>query len=355
VHVERRQREVNNRDVIQPLIRALKDPFWPVRKNASESLVALAHFSVSELINYVNDEDEDIQYWVLKTLKAIGSPALPEIVWLLRKGSDEQRFFAAKALGKMRDPQSVEPLIASLTDGHEWVRLYSAVALGELGDPRAVRHLIACLSDPSFKVHTAIHKVFEGFGSAAIPELREAIRGPDLTTSRNALRILGRFRPDELLEEIGGYLQHPQDDMKLAAIDALANYVDRPQVVSTLSGLLSTGSDKVRNRIFAALGDIGSQEAIAQMLRALLLVETEKEKRQLVDQILRHGDRAATALVRELGNERVPLRKTAATLLSRMGERARAAIEEALKGDDKNVRFWANKLLKALAEGQVLE
>lgn len=347
--------EVNSPEVVHPLIAALKDPFWPVRKNASEALVRLADFSVPALINFVNDEDEDIQYWVLKTLKAIGRPALPHIIHLLKKGSEEQRFFAAKALGMIKDEQSVDPLIEALSDGHEWVRLYAAMALGELGDRRSIKHLIACLSDPSFKVHSAIHKVFEKFGEAAIPELVQAIRSDDTTAVKNALRILGRFKSNQVFDEIKGFLLHSSDEVKISAVDALAGYDDHPEVVETLVGIFPTGSENVRIRIFSALGEIGSPESIVQMVKASLIVETEREKRQLPEQILRLGERAATVLVGQLGVDRVPIRKVAAGLLSRMGEKIRKTVETALTSEDRNVRYWATKIMKSLNDGQVIE
>lgn len=346
--------EVRNRDVVRPLIKALKDSSWPVRKNASESLAQLAEFAVPQLINFVNDEDEDIQYWVLKTLKRIGSPAVPDIVWLLKKGTDEQRFFAAKALGMMKEPSSADALIEALQDGHEWVRLYAAIALGELGETRAISHLVNCLLDPSFKVHTSIFKVFEKFGAAALPPLIELMKSENPTAVKNALRVVGRLQDESTFDDMKGFLTHPSDEIKLAAVDAVANFRDKPDVVAMLAVMLANSSDKVRRRIFLALGEMGTEEGLAQLLKATLLVENEGEKKVLVDLIVRQGDKAVPVLAGLLGSERVPLRRAAAEMLSRLGEKAREAVEAAMGSEDKNVRFWAAKVIKAINDKGVV-
>jgi HEAT repeat protein len=45
---------------------------------------------------------------------------------------------AAAALGEMKDPRAVEPLIATLADPDSSVRSYVALALGKIKDARAV-------------------------------------------------------------------------------------------------------------------------------------------------------------------------------------------------------------------------
>jgi HEAT repeat protein len=58
-----------------------------------------------------------------------------------------------KALGEIKDPRAVEPLIAALKD--KGVCAAAAYALGEIKDPRAVEPLIAALKDESFSVRRA--------------------------------------------------------------------------------------------------------------------------------------------------------------------------------------------------------
>ena len=55
---------------------------------------------------------------------------------------------AVSALGKMKDPQAVPPLIKALQDPKGYVRRRAASALGEIKDPRAIEPLIVTLEDP---------------------------------------------------------------------------------------------------------------------------------------------------------------------------------------------------------------
>ena len=71
----------------------------------------------------------------------------------LKDTSWQIRWYAASALGEIKDPRAVEPLIATLkNDKNGYVRAMAAWALGEIKDPRAVEPLIAALSDESHGV-----------------------------------------------------------------------------------------------------------------------------------------------------------------------------------------------------------
>lgn len=64
----------------------------------------------------------------------------------------ESREEAAEALGEIRDPRAVDPLIAALRDRNSEVRAEAAEALGKIGDRKAVEPLTALLQDPSHEV-----------------------------------------------------------------------------------------------------------------------------------------------------------------------------------------------------------
>jgi HEAT repeat protein len=57
---------------------------------------------------------------------------------MLSDDNENSRWKAAEALGRMRDPHAVDPLIDTLWDDDSRVRLKAAWALGQIGDIRAV-------------------------------------------------------------------------------------------------------------------------------------------------------------------------------------------------------------------------
>jgi len=65
---------------------------------------------------------------------------------------------AASALGKIKDPRAIEPLIAALSSRNQWVRDAAGFALPKIGAP-AVKPLIAALSDPNADARSWLHTV----------------------------------------------------------------------------------------------------------------------------------------------------------------------------------------------------
>ena len=57
---------------------------------------------------------------------------------MLSEDNETSRWKAAESLGRMRDPEAVDPLIDTLWDDDSRVRLKAAWALGQIGDIRAI-------------------------------------------------------------------------------------------------------------------------------------------------------------------------------------------------------------------------
>jgi HEAT repeat protein len=75
--------------------------------------------------------------------------------------------WVADALGKLKDPWAVEPLLTLLVDSDPDVRKHAACALGAIGDPRAIGPLIAALGDESSDVREAAEGALGTSGPAA--------------------------------------------------------------------------------------------------------------------------------------------------------------------------------------------
>ena len=63
---------------------------------------------------------------------------LAHFIRMLSDDNDTSRWKAAELLGRMRDPDAVDPLIDTLWDDDSRVRLKAAWALGQIGDIRAI-------------------------------------------------------------------------------------------------------------------------------------------------------------------------------------------------------------------------
>jgi HEAT repeat protein len=123
----------NERDEVQEWIDALKDEDPRIRQTAAEILGRLKDpRAIGPLIVALPDEDPEVNKAVFEALKSFPG-------W--------EKSDAAKSL--------VPKLIEALRDENPWVRLSAAEALGKIKDPRAVEPLIAALKDPLSRDYVA--------------------------------------------------------------------------------------------------------------------------------------------------------------------------------------------------------
>ena len=122
-----------------PLIDALShDPEWPVRAEAARQLGAMkSRNAIGALAGNLASKDWDLADTVAQALQAIGQPAVPALRNALGHRDAAVRELAAESLGAIRDPATVNVLIASLSDTSGLVRTAAAAALGGIGEPAA--------------------------------------------------------------------------------------------------------------------------------------------------------------------------------------------------------------------------
>lgn len=141
--------------------------------------------------------------WLLPRLELDG--AQPVLVALVADPAEQVREEAATGLGLLQDDDSVDVLLAALDDPARSVRLAALHALGMLGSPRATARLTALLGDA----------------------------GED-------------------------------DEVRADAAEALAHCPD-DAIVDTLLGCLDDRSPQVRYSAAYALGEQGSERAVAKL------------------------------------------------------------------------------------------
>ncbi|MGB2842281.1 MAG: HEAT repeat domain-containing protein [Halobacteriota archaeon] len=127
---------------VEPLIHALKDEDSDVRKRVTVALDKIGWTP--------GDDTERSHYLIAKKewaeLTRLGEPAVEPLIQALEDESWEVRKRAAEVLGKIGDARAVEPLIQALKDEYWNVNKKAEEALGEIGEP-AVEPLIQALKD----------------------------------------------------------------------------------------------------------------------------------------------------------------------------------------------------------------
>ncbi len=134
------------------LLKALGDPAWCVRDQAAWALREIHDPKIiSPLVAELKQANADVEHivWLLRHTK--GAHTGEHLAKLLKDADAKVRGRAVLALGELKNPRAVEPLIAALDDENPVVRLGAVKALLNIGDDRAeqpFKELAAKEKDP---------------------------------------------------------------------------------------------------------------------------------------------------------------------------------------------------------------
>ncbi len=186
----------------------------------------------------------------------------------LRRGDLSERTKAAEWLGKMNASGAAEPLLEALGDRSPEVRGAAALALGRIRDPRAIAPLVQLLSS---RYEVVGHSAAEGlytFGPAAVPALIEALGHPR-ARGRAVGGEDGRIKALDVLAAIG-------DVRAIAAITDLAKPPRPPAMMADGSPPARSSSSRRRSdtriRLWAiwSLGQMERVETVPLLEKGLV-------------------------------------------------------------------------------------
>ena len=157
-----------------PLAKALSDPVQAVRRRAASALITVPAEPAREALEraLVGDESAAVRRYAAEALGWIGgSSVVPALIEAAGHDPDaEVRRYVAVQLGRMRedqpDAQALEALVGLFDDEDEDVRWAAVVAVGRLRDREARQHLVAALDDPSPMVSHAAETGLQKLGIA---------------------------------------------------------------------------------------------------------------------------------------------------------------------------------------------
>ena len=271
---------------VTPLLRALGDPKWRVRKSASDALVKYGEPVIAPLQQVLKiTNDEDIRFWTIKTLGKLGPKA--------------QRF-----------------LLEALRTGDKQTRYVIAAALGESGDKRVIRVLIESLADPDWTIRKSATMALAEIGDNAIDLMFEYLRGPNEEIRDGCLRALvkaGNASLQRLFDEVIKMDENNRYLVRKSMVKIGA------RVVEPMMRLFKFNNPEIRAFAASTLGEIGNP-------------------------------RAVPVLVTGLSDNDWNVRRSCAYALTEIGERGVDKIAEALKSPNDDVRYWVTRILESIGE-----
>lgn len=226
---------------VQPIIDALFDDSWRVRRLAAERLGAMepTETVVPALVDVLARGDTGARNAAATALPHLGPRAVPALVTLLASPEPDQRKLAAEILGAIGDASATPALVSTLADRDLNVRLAAIEALGSTGGPLAAPALVNALAGAEPLLQVGALEALRSLDTAPpLPALVSLLSAP--STRRSAWLLLGHVRHRAALGLI---------------VRALRSPATRELAVLALGGSLAPLPDDIERELSMALHD----------------------------------------------------------------------------------------------------
>lgn len=332
---------------VAPLITALASADAWLAPRIADILSRHGDVVVDPLLVLLGDSSHHAaRAWAANVLGEVGSQrAFPALVRSLDDPDDEVRAKVATALGRLRDPRAVPPLLEHLlTDPAPFVRARIASTLAQFGGPEVIDRLVRSLGDSAWWVRMRGVEALEQIGSMAEGPLLMALNDPDPEIRQRAAVSLERLGlPAHLLREIES---NDQGDAASQTLVRLASAGTRELVAE----LLLHASPRVRHAVITAIRQARRSD-VAPELAQIAGNDPQPELRRAAFDTLR-GARAEASLTTALSGLDDPdpgVRIAAIRLVGEIGDRSVNDNVRSLTSDpDPGIRVAAARALGRL-------
>lgn len=185
---------------------------------------------------------------------------------------------ALLSLGRFAPPGDIAPIVKWITSPSAEVRWRAAWALFRPRDPAAVPHLLRLASDRSPEVRFwAVRGLLPGPVDAAgldaktaAARLRDAVKDPDRRVRTEALRALAQYDDDASFEVVLAALDSPDTWLSVSAAESLGRFAMRKDVVvpKLVAASAASRPTALRIAVLAPLAAL-SPEAATTLARSL--------------------------------------------------------------------------------------
>ena len=243
------------------LVGMLRDPEFEVQNKAVDVVVHVNHpDTIKWLVDVLKDENEYARRAAVEVLNVVGTSK--SVKYLLQVIADSDwwvRTRAADALGKIGGPKVVDAVLALIKDENQDIRRAAIEILNQTKDERAVAQLIEATRDPDWWVsERAVDALAEIGSTKALPRFIEMLSG-ETKSLPTVIRAIGKIGDQKSIEQLLPMLQRPENEIKVEAIAALAKLADERR------------AETIRTRLQAVAGaaDGTISQALARALQEM--------------------------------------------------------------------------------------
>lgn len=348
-------------DPVAEQIAALRDEDWAIREEAAILLGGLKDpRAVGPLTSSLRDRDRSVREAAIGALTSIGEPSVVALGACLTDPELSVQEAASTVLASIADARVLDPLARALRSSDWIVRMYAARAMGRIKDPGSIQSLLPLLQDHVKAVREEASSALAAIGEAAIPALLHTLTHQDWLVRLHAVESLGKTKSPKAVEPLLSALFNDGDSaVREDAIRALGDIGD-PQAVEFL--FTAMNEPGLRTLAVEALGRIGDRRAVPVLIKVVRGVNPPNVTRTVAGCGEQWNEEVLTqaAAVRALGAigdesalptlvaalEPTFTRTDAAAALARFGSKAIPLLLPLLTGPrDENVRYHVKETL----------
>lgn len=276
------------------------------------------------------------------------------LIPLLSHTNSQTHQLVAAALGDLRQPMAVVPLLKALDHEITGVRNAALRSLGKIGDARVVASLfVRSVRFPDQRL--ACEQVIVDIGPLAVRHLQPALEQADNELVIRSLALLGRIGGAGVPQLVLPLLGHTDAVVRRTAVEVVGQ-LGEERLASHVGRLLRDKDAAVRQCVATVLGTLGSQ-AVVPLLLTAINDSSDAVREQVVFALGERKDPSATpALLSLLETDAPALRSAALEALGNIGDQRAADVIMNLTNDvDRGIRAQAVFALRKLPMKQASE
>jgi len=248
---------IGDRSGVPPLIAALRDPSAEVRGQAAFALGLIGDSTAAPALGLRWEKERDllVRQTLLTSMGLIGaSGSAPYITRALSAKSQPERWSAALAAGRLRNPALTSPLRTHVDESRPEMRWRVAYALGRIGNPGGAPALRTLARDASEIVrYHAARGLGEVLDSTSVEVLTSLLKDPAWRVRVNAAHALGALGARNAGKAVASLLRDPSAHVRWEAALALGAMRDSTAAPALMRALSDSSVGVVQGAATALL------------------------------------------------------------------------------------------------------